>query len=354
MLEIYCSGTPREIGFKHGSLAKEHVLGGIKFYEELFLKMCKLSWSDAQTAAKNFLPFLEEHVPHLIEEMRGIAEGAEVSFDAILALNCRTEISMGLMDDGCTSLGWKTDTFSIAAQNWDWDDKQKARLVLMHIKPARDGLTQRPNASVVTEAGMLCKSGINSSGVTVLVNAVLAKGVKYDALPVHVALRTSLESETRLKSVARLHSLTMGTSGHIMIGDKTGATSLEFSHMDVIQLDMIDGQIAHTNHFLVKHHPSVKDAFIFPDSFKRMDRITLLLSEGQQRIKNGMTGKACVETMLEDEDNFPTAINRKCSAIKPSETLYCFVADLEAKIAYLRLGRPTEPEGAWVLKPADL
>lgn len=49
----------------------------------------------------------------------GVAQGANVSFEAILALNVRTEISMGLMTDGCTSLAWKTDDFSLAGQNWD-------------------------------------------------------------------------------------------------------------------------------------------------------------------------------------------------------------------------------------------
>lgn len=49
----------------------------------------------------------------------GIADGAALSFAAVLALNARTEISMGMMDDGCTSLAWKTDSFSVAGQNWD-------------------------------------------------------------------------------------------------------------------------------------------------------------------------------------------------------------------------------------------
>lgn len=49
----------------------------------------------------------------------GIAEGAGVSFPSVLALNARTEISMGMMNDGCTSLAWRTGDFSVAGQNWD-------------------------------------------------------------------------------------------------------------------------------------------------------------------------------------------------------------------------------------------
>lgn len=224
----------------------------------------------------------------------------------------------------------------------------------MHIKPASVGTLQGPKASLLTEAGLLCKSGLNSSGVAVFVNAVKALGVKFDALPIHIALRTALCCETRLKAIARLQSLTMGTSGHIMIADKTGGTSLEFSHLDIMQLDMVDGQVAHTNHFLVKHDDRVVDAGIFPDSLSRMDRIKVLMQQGREQVEGGMSPVACCERMLEDEDGFPTAINRKSSPIRASETLYSIMADLESKVAYVRLGRPNEPESHWTLQPADL
>lgn len=49
----------------------------------------------------------------------GIADGSRVTFEDILVMNCRTEISMGLMNDGCTSLAWKKNKAMILAQNWD-------------------------------------------------------------------------------------------------------------------------------------------------------------------------------------------------------------------------------------------
>lgn len=97
--------------------------------------------------AVNFLPFLEEQAPHLVEEMKGmdvrskraraalqvatvlanlrplaetgISEGCGLSFQSVLTLNTRSEIAMGMVADGCTSLAWKSDNFSVAGQNWD-------------------------------------------------------------------------------------------------------------------------------------------------------------------------------------------------------------------------------------------
>lgn len=55
----------------------------------------------------------------LNESVAGVAAGAGVPFEDILVMNCRTEISMGLMNDGCTALYWKNNHASILAQNWD-------------------------------------------------------------------------------------------------------------------------------------------------------------------------------------------------------------------------------------------
>lgn len=49
----------------------------------------------------------------------GIADGAKVPFASILALNSRTEIALGLVNDGCTSLALKTEAVSLAGQTWD-------------------------------------------------------------------------------------------------------------------------------------------------------------------------------------------------------------------------------------------
>jgi hypothetical protein len=42
--------------------------------------------------------------------------------------------------------------------------------------------------------------------------------------------------------------------------------------MDVVQLEMIDGAISHTNHFVQKHDESVVEAFIFSYSLSRRER----------------------------------------------------------------------------------
>jgi hypothetical protein len=83
------------------------------------MEKSSLEWRQAAEAAVKFMPLLEGDWLDLVDEMKGIAEGADVPFENILAMNVRTEISMGMMNDGCTALSWTSPSTNILAQNWD-------------------------------------------------------------------------------------------------------------------------------------------------------------------------------------------------------------------------------------------
>lgn len=80
-----------------------------------------MNWEEVKVFALKYQPYLQSSWPQYIEEMRGVAEGAEVMYEDILALNVRTEIAFGAFNDGCTALSWRGTETSILAQNWDWN-----------------------------------------------------------------------------------------------------------------------------------------------------------------------------------------------------------------------------------------
>jgi isopenicillin-N N-acyltransferase-like protein len=62
--------------------------------------------------ASKYISTLETLCPKYLDELRGVAEGANVDLLGIFALNFRTEITFGLFTlrvkiDGCTSLAVK-------------------------------------------------------------------------------------------------------------------------------------------------------------------------------------------------------------------------------------------------------
>lgn len=78
-----------------------------------------MDWPEVCLTAAKFLPFLQDSVPWYVEEIKGVAKGAGVDVDSILAINVRTEIAYGMFNDGCTALSWKDGEKSFLAQNWD-------------------------------------------------------------------------------------------------------------------------------------------------------------------------------------------------------------------------------------------
>jgi isopenicillin-N N-acyltransferase-like protein len=118
----------------------------------MFQETSKLDWPAVQEVAKEYRQTIERLTPDIYTEIVGIAEGAKLDILDIVALNCRSEIALGLFSDGCSSLGWKLEgNGTVLAQNWDWTKRVKPNLVMMSIKQL-----EKPTIYMVTE---VCLNG---------------------------------------------------------------------------------------------------------------------------------------------------------------------------------------------------
>ncbi|KAI1359690.1 peptidase C45 acyl-coenzyme A:6-aminopenicillanic acid acyl-transferase-like protein [Xylaria arbuscula] len=361
ILEIRCTGTPYEIGVTHGTSAKDRIAGSIAFYTRLFETSCSLTWSQVLQEAGKYLEPLESLAPRYLEEIRGIAHGSGLSFLDILALNIRTEITFGLFSDGdddnvpskdsiaiadvpsdgCTSLGWVTASgTSFLAQNWDWMVEQAPNLVICHV--SQPG-TDIPAFSMVTEAGIIGKIGLNAAGVGCCLNAIKCHGVNPSKLPIHFALRKALESTSRAAAIDAIKKAGVAGSGHILIGDATGSTGLECTSKWVKEVDMDrDNRVCHTNHLLLDKS-DVHEVPWLMDSRPRLARIRELVAP----LRN--PSLEALADLFADVEGYPSSINRRQEGDSNAETLFTIVMDLTAKSAQVTFGRPTEARGKVVL-----
>ncbi|THY05611.1 AAT-domain-containing protein, partial [Aureobasidium pullulans] len=349
----------------------------ISFYTSLFQQNVKISWPEVQKTALEFEPVIRENWPEYLEEMRGkrspkniegliqrdeciltevvklgIADGAGKELSDIIALNVRTEINFGLFSDGCTALSWLHEDSSILGQNWDvrthflllhpfpsriWMTEQKANLILLTIEQ-----NPKPTIKMVTEAGLIGKIGLNSSGVGVCLNAIRAKGMDATRIPCHLALRLILDSNSVTEAMEKLKKFGVASSCHMLIADANGSVGLEWSYKDLQVLEMNErNQVFHSNHYLVEHL-GVEDTVWIEDSKFRIKRI--------QEICEGLGDEPTVKKVQElfkDEKNYPFAICRAEKQGNHSGTLFNVVMDLKARKASVILGRPTEPEGLY-------
>ena len=203
----------------------------------------------------------------------------------------------------------------------------------------------KPAIHMITEAGIIGKIGLNSNGVGGTLNAIKARGVDFERLPCHLALRTALNSTSREAAVKTLEFAGVASSCHILIADASGGVGMEFSALDVVPLPMDpDGIVTHTNHYLEPH--AAESIMYLSDSEFRLWRIKELLKKAKS-----IPNVDAIEAMLNDENNFPGSICRCQSKESTVETLFSIAMDLENKRAHVRIGRPVAPEGKHMLQP---
>lgn len=375
--------------------------GTLAFYESFFKETAKLPWGAVETKAAEWLPLLRESYPEILEELEGLAAGAELSKETILALNVRTEVAFGLYTDGCTAFALHGPRNGILSQNWDWKGAQKNNIIQMTIR--REG---RPDLSIVTEAGIVGKIGL-SAGVGTTLNAIAALGVDPTRIPVHIALRKILDwaGEEAVKHLgaangdasghangvanghtngdangqvngktnghangsdkllappgtadllaSRLEKLGVASAGHIIIADGSQAIGLETSYIDTQRVRHIDvgewDALVHSNHY-IEQHPGVKlGANQMPDSPARLVRISKLVSESLSGMKDEEEVRETVWTWLKDTEGFPGSICRDGAC--GSETLFSIVMDLRNNVARVQEGKPIENGEQFTLTP---
>ncbi|QPC68054.1 hypothetical protein HYE67_010285 [Fusarium culmorum] len=324
MLEVRCSGTPYEIGHQHGAAAKEKVNGSISFYEDLFQEACSMNWEAVRQEAQKYIEPLRNISPSHIEEIQGLADGAGVDLLDIIALNVRTEITFSLytddpttpiQTDGCTGVAYRQpDGQMLLAQNWDWQPKQAPNLLICHI--SQPG-TDMPNISMVTEAGVIGKIGINSAGVGTVLNAIRARGVDNTKLPIHLALRTALESRSAREAANKLYKMGTAGSGHILVSDPREALGLECTSIGIKEISLDNnGALVHTNHLLLEH-PGVDEPGWLPDSKVRFARMSELV---QDKIASANINHNSLFELFKDEQGYPASINRDVTAHRDGTT----------------------------------
>ena len=216
-------------------------------------------------------------------------------------------------------------------------EEQKENLVAVEIHQQ-----SLPAIKMITEAGMIGKIGLNSSGVGVCFNAIRAKGLDASRMPVHLGLRTVLESSSVEQAIEVLKTVGMASSAHMLIGDAVGSVGLEFTSTTFAHLEMdARRRIVHSNHMLL-HHKGLREPPWLPDSPFRISRVKTLMGDMDAReVEPSWTE---FSRFFEDEENFPGAICRKQQGDSTSATLFNIVMDLVEKRAVVRLGRPCEVE----------
>jgi isopenicillin-N N-acyltransferase like protein len=302
------------------------------------------SWDEVCVETAKFIPTLQQHYPDVLEEMKGLAEGANQDYEAIMVINARSELLVNktrLTGEGCTGFGVlpeKSGGSLYIGQNWDFPILQKDCVIVLEIEQPG-----KPKILMVTEAGIVGKIGLNEAGVGITMNAIIADALA-PGTPLHIVMRGVLNSWSLNSALDKVvKSKTASAINFIIAQDGVTAVNMEIIPGDFDLSFPAGGFIAHTNHFLSERLlGKVKDIGreMGVDSFLRLDRARRLLAAAPQI---GLPG---LKQFQGDHYNYPTGICRHLDESDPMliASIFSVVLDLTNKQMHLAPGQPCEHE----------
>lgn len=337
-------GPPHERGVLYGRLASEKIGKSLALYRELFETFASVTWDEAVRRAALFEPSVNAYLPEAIAEMRGIADGAGVSYGDILTLNCRSELMFAL-PDGCTSVvvppEASTDGKACVAQTWDWLSPARDTCVILEIHQP-----PLPALMMVCEAGMVGGKGLNSAGIGCGLNA-LGIGKGQIGTPLHIMYRSIMNTAKISDAIETVARPVRAGCGNFFIGSADGLVlHLEYTpdQYDVLMADTHG--VAHGNHFLSPlFAPQDVLKTALPCSFPRRFRAQKMLDE----LHGKLDRMTVCNSVLSDHVNFPDSV---CSHEDPRDdrwsrfcTIYGVFMDLSARTLWVSRSNPCE--GNW-------
>ncbi len=277
---VISEGQPFARGQCLGRSERQRVQHTVNAYMRIFENFSGLSREAVFKQAERFIPAIANFAPHLLEEIRGIAGGAQCDTREIVAINARTELMYGITHrPECTSIAISAavsaDGHTRVAQNWDWHPSLVGTLVLWLVKRS-DG----PDLLTLTEAGIVGKIGINSAGLAMCINLLRSDSDSGGpAAPMHIILRRVLEECHNVdEAIALIGNTPRCTSCNHMLADRSGAIAdVEATPAGQWVHRPTEGILTHTNH-CANPVLALQDRYVreYPETRERQSRMQTL------------------------------------------------------------------------------
>jgi isopenicillin-N N-acyltransferase like protein len=346
---IDIEGDARECGVQHGARAAERVAHTIEFYLGVFGRHSKLTLDEVRERARGFLAQIEAIDSGIVAELKGIAEGARQQLEDIVAVNCRTELMYGAARGNraateCTTIialpEATKDKGVIIGKNWDWRSPALDSVVLLRIRQQ-----EKPALTLIVEAGMVGRDGMNEHGIMVCGNMLTSSADKGKVgVPIPILRRRILNSRHYYEAIDILTRSARGASGNYVIAHRDGVgIDFETTPDNVYPVYPERGLLTHANHFQAPaaHAHGVASSFN-GDSLYRDFRARQLLEP-----KIGSITVEDVKATLRDEFGSPRAICRaphEYPGQGPTMTIASIVFDMSNEVMHVAPGQPNRSE----------
>ncbi|KAJ7596539.1 peptidase C45 acyl-coenzyme A:6-aminopenicillanic acid acyl-transferase [Mycena floridula] len=338
---IVVRGLPYDRGFQHGAQARDKVRTNVEYYSQPGKLPDKADIGEIIT--RFYIPGLEKYFPAALAEMQGIAAGAEVELFDIVMLNARYDLSRFKADspaselpasDECTSSiflsSTTTDNSVITAQNWDMSSHLYVADTIIYLEIHPDPAENIPPMFLVTEAGQLCRSGMNAAGLGLTANSLqstwdfnplgryclpVVPPVSVPLVPASLVRRLFLHQSNFATGLTTIERCPVHVSSNIMVATAGDfGFSLEITPQRIYRIPASpassEGYLLHANHFthpaFLQQHRDVVDQYRGNgSSWFRADRLEYAV---KALAATGALDERSITNAFKDHMSFPFSL----------------------------------------------
>ncbi|MEE8104644.1 MAG: C45 family peptidase [Planctomycetota bacterium] len=275
---LHLSGSPREMGRQHGAILGDRIRHLLRVYIRGFAFTVV-----SEKNCREWARVAESHIAeHHLEEIRGLAEGADISYDDALLINTVVDLLQSVFCSTVTASGDAAKNGEpIFGRNLDFPGRgmlHKATVVLVWH---REGA---PDLVSVTWPGLIgVLSGMNDRGVvgaTMMIHQFLDEPTP--GTPYMLLYRQALEQAGSIADVTRaIESGARTCPNNFMTMDATGASAvIEWDTDKIAVRQPENGCLCSTNYF---RSDVLKDVGT-PLGLNRYDDLSEFLTRSHGRI----------------------------------------------------------------------
>ena len=328
---IKARGTHHVVGMQIGHACQariRHTLSGLR--NDL---PKGVMWGQMLQQSARYLEFSRQVYPQYVEELEGIAEGADVPFEEVFLSMCE-ELWESAAWPGCTDIAARgratKDGSTLIGHTNDLSPKAEEHLVLLKIQAGDE-----PEFLGISSGGIAISAGFNAAGISLTGNQLDNNDIR-PGVPRLLIVRATLSS--RYLSEAMDHCLLpqRASSYNNVLADTSGEVyCMEGSATDCEPIYIEENILAHANHYV---SPSMRrfeaDRNSISNSVLRHNRAMRLLRENY-----GQLTPELFQKLLGDHAGYPTSI---CKHGTETVTVFSIIIQVENLRAWIGSGKACE------------
>ena len=331
-------GSEQEIGHLHGQQLREEI--GL-FYDDLLEQMCTdggTTEDDLLSYSRAHLPAAMDYAPELVDEMRGIAEGAGFPFGKVLLINCFDEVCwhgpqvLKKSLHGCTAFaatGRATvDGKCYVGQSWDVPTYYPA--VFFRLVRDSGAITL-----ILSHPGMIGGTGLSSSGLALVWTSLKSNDAGI-GVPATFVVRKALQASDLGGLIGNVITASRANGMNFIAGDAIAAVDIELTATRY-QVTYSHGILSRANHYespeLLGFEANLPDTV--PDTYLRSGRMKELLQQHESTIDHEV-----MKNIYCDHASAPGSICRHESL--GFHTCVSLIYDPAEGVVWASNGRPCE------------